>query len=364
MAGSQGGRTVFVVGAGASAELNLPLGETLKDEIASALDISSNPSSSETPVRSATLGGLDLLLQSKYPFDANPYATRDGYASACHAIRRSMSLAGSIDSFVESHAGNVHIEHSAKLAIASVIMGAECSSTLAGVTSTPNGPHFGRVRDSWLVPLFRLMVTGCASSAEDLKARLSKYAFVVFNYDRSLEHFMYLALQQHAQLTDRAAAEVVNSMNIFHPYGHLGPLPWQIRHEGEFVLDFGTKPDASSVFDAGQRLRTFSEGTEPSSSSVEDIRTHVALARQIVFLGFAFHDMNVEVLSSKGFSAVKGTNPLVLGTAYRISEPNREHICSTLRECLGVPGRADEVELRDLMCSEFLDEYSRVLSSA
>lgn len=46
-------------------------------------------------------------------------------------------------------------------------------------------------------------------------------------------------------------------------------------------------------------IKTFSEGTDPESSDILEIRKHMGKANVLVFLGFAFHKLNMELINPR-----------------------------------------------------------------
>ena len=61
-----------------------------------------------------------------------------------------------------------------------------------------------------------------------IRNNLSKLTFITFNYDRSLEHFLYTRLINLLNLKDDDAIKLFNeSVVIHHVYGQLGFFKWQ-----------------------------------------------------------------------------------------------------------------------------------------
>ena len=119
-------KTLFVVGAGASKEVGLPIGSGLTGEIAKHLDIKfkdfNDQISGSRPVAGALRAHVKKNGESR---DINPFLT-----ASCWRIRDAMPQAASIDTFVDSHRGNAEIELCSKLGIAAAILEAERDSKL------------------------------------------------------------------------------------------------------------------------------------------------------------------------------------------------------------------------------------------
>ena len=181
--------------------------------------------------------------------------------------------------------------------------------------------------------------------------------FVVFNYDRCVEHFLFLGLQNYYGINDGAAAELVGYLRIFHPYGTVGALPWS---KGETNIAFGGVPSARQLLDLASQLKTFTEGTDPKSSDIRSLRDSLSDATVVLFLGFSYHKMNLQLLKAERPHA---DSSLVryFGTAKGMSNSDVELVRTDLTALASV--KRDAATLRnDLTCGSFLREYWRSLS--
>ena len=52
-------------------------------------------------------------------------------------------------------------------------------------------------------------------------------SFITFNYDRSLEQFLYFAFKHWEGLPEDVCVDRVRDLQINHIYGKLGPLDWE-----------------------------------------------------------------------------------------------------------------------------------------
>src|SRR5271169_6402519 len=111
-------RTLFVLGAGASAELKLPIGGELAKKIASLLTV--DPQSPQNPDGERLLG----QLYDRYPLPHN------GYHRAAQAISEGVAFANSIDDFLDRHSADENIQRVGKAAIVRAILTAERESRL------------------------------------------------------------------------------------------------------------------------------------------------------------------------------------------------------------------------------------------
>jgi len=344
------GKTTIVLGAGASCEAGLPIGRDLKSKIARLIDIRYEDGGYTRSSGSGEIAdAFRIKLQADGGRDINPYLR------ACWRIRDAMPQAISIDNYLDAHAEDALTVVSGKLGIAQAILEAEKSSTL--YVNRREGQemiNFGRVENTWFNKFVQLLAENCR--VDDLSANLSNLNVVSFNYDRCFEHFLYFAIQNYYRVAAADVAGMLANLKVYHPYGRAGSLPWQRQ---ETPIEFGATPNPKSLLDISAQIRTFTEGTDPDTSNIQAIRDSVAGCDRLIFLGFAFHPMNMQLLSSQGAGEVPKAS---YGTAFGLSQPDREIIEREVRILAG--SEIGRVELRnDLTCSQLLDEYRRSLTS-
>ena len=63
------------------------------------------------------------------------------------------------------------------------------------------------LKKSWFTSFWKLLTENC--EAKDLEQRLNKIAFVIFNYDRCIEHCLYWSLQNSYRIDAQAAAQLL-----------------------------------------------------------------------------------------------------------------------------------------------------------
>jgi len=341
----------FVLGAGSSFEANMPTGSELKGKIASSLSF-------KVDEFRRLAGGDDRLREAMYALGKRPGNTRsvNDYYSAARRICAGMPQAPSIDNFIDSHRSNTTIAEVGKLAIASAILKAERNSTLyVSPENIHNTLNFSRVSDTWFNAFFQLI---CLNSQEgDLPARLSRVRVVTFNYDRTLEHFLFHSIQNYYGSSPERAAEILSHLTVFHPYGQVGTLPWQ---NFGVAVPFGGDMQSSALIQVANTLRTFTEGTSEQESQIEEIRTSIFEAEILTFLGFAFHELNLQLLFGSQRDIPLRLSKQVFGTAMGLSESNKRAITAELASF----GRFDINQItlrRELSAAQLLPEYSRSL---
>src|SRR6185295_6334535 len=127
-------------------------------------------------------------------------------------------------------------------------------------------------------------------------------------------------------------------------------------------IEYGGQPDSKQLGALARQLRTFTEGTNEAASEIIAIRSTLRSAKRVVFLGFAFHPLNMDLLYGHESPKPSRGAP-VFATAFGLSESNAELATKTLVTRGG--HILDNVRLRrDLTASELLQEYSGSLSFA
>lgn len=343
-------RALIVVGAGASNECKLPTGLELTTKIANFLDFKFE--------RGFEMTSGDHLIYEALRLYAENHSSGDVglYVRTSWRIRNAMPQAISIDNFIDSHLGDKKLELCGKLGIVRTILEAERGSSLyVDMRTADRHPNYSTLRDTWYEAFMQLLTQNC--QIDKLADRLSTIAFVVFNYDRCIEQYLFLGIQNYYGVDEATAAELLTHVRIFHPYGSVGPLPWQHR---EAAVGFGESPSARHLLQLSDGIKTFTEGTDPNASDIQAIREHVHGATILLFLGFAFHKMNLNLLKADA-PHPNSDDVRYFGTAYGMSASDTDLIREDL---VGLASaRPDRIVLRnDLKCGPFFREYWRSLS--
>lgn len=348
-------RTAMVIGAGASAECGLPTGAQLKIRVAQLLDIRFEHGIRQMSGDRIIYNALRAAAQQLEP----PSRDINSHLHACWRIRDAMPQATSIDNFIDVHQGDKRIELCGKLAIVRSILEAEKQSHLY---FDPHGDHrapqFEALQPTWFNAFFQLLTENC--KPEQLEHRFADLTLIILNYDRCVEHFLFHALQNYYGVSAEWSAALLKNLAIYHPYGSVGPLPWQ-EHNGS--VDLGAEQGSNGVLALAQRIRTFTEGTDPEKSDIENIRTRLLDSQIILFLGFAYHRLNIQLLCADGVAHTNPTETKYFGTAVGLSDSD----CAEIRQELCELGNAplDQIYVRNtLTCAKLFGEYWRSLSLA
>jgi len=107
-----------------------------------------------------------------------------------------MPQAISIDNFIDSHRDDERISQCGKLPVARCILEAESQSTLlVDQSNIYNKLDFGLVENTWFNAFFQFLTENCQKA--DIPARLQQISIISFNYDRCIEHYLHVALQNY-----------------------------------------------------------------------------------------------------------------------------------------------------------------------
>jgi len=342
-------KTVYVVGAGASYEVNLPTGNDLKGRIAELLDIRFECNSQKS--------GDYEIQQALRQFTSKDRTlkTLNSYFHECRHISANMPLAMSIDNFIDTERGNAKLALCGKLAIIKSILEAERNSSLYldrdGSERTLN---FSSLENTWYLSFFRTLTENC--DTEQLKGRFTSITLIIFNYDRCIEHFLIHALMSYYRLELTQAAELVSCLEIIHPYGSVGSLDWQDRASST-TIEFGGELHTSRLIDYAQRIRTFTEGAH--SEYMEHLTSAMCFTERLIFLGFAFHRLNMKLIG--GEAKDRYENPINIecyATAYETSKSDQESIRSSITYLYG---NSVTISIENTTCTQLFRDYSRSL---
>lgn len=178
----------FIIGAGAGREVKLPSGYELKKTIANLLDI-------RFELHEQTSGDItivDALREISKQLSDN--ANISPYIEEAWHISKALPQAISIDNFLDAHKDNERLALCGKLSIVRAILQAERDSLLFIENKKSDSiPNFAKLEKTWLIPFFQILTENCTKL--DLIKRFQELTIIIFNYDRSVEHFLFYALK-------------------------------------------------------------------------------------------------------------------------------------------------------------------------
>lgn len=264
------------------------------------------------------------------------------YYDAGHKIAAAMPLAISIDNYLHAHAENKELTWVGKLGISASILESERKSLLH---TSRDDLHYADISSTWYNVFFKMLTEG--AQRPHLDHLFDNVSFITLNYDRCIEHFLVNSIRTYFDITHSESALLLKQLRIEHPYGQVGKLPWQ---DPSNRTDFGSNIHNSELAGVATQIRTFTERIE-DSLMVTRMRSLLEEAEVVVYLGFSFGDMNMNLLSVPQSNAKE-----VYGTAYGVSEANAGIAARQIRTSLGKLTKWP-VTLSNLTCGEFLSAY-------
>lgn len=296
-----------------------------------------------------------MVYPGNNPGDINPHL------HLAWRISGAIDQAISIDNYVDSQE-DPQLSLVAKLSIAESILEAEKQSLLK-VERTKAGRetlNFGVISETWYHHFFQILTEGLRLS--ELEKLFENVSIISFNYDRTLEHYLFHAIKNYYEVQDEKIKEILGELTIIHPYGTVGKLPWE---QGDRMsVQFGTPEQ--NLLNVAAGIQTFTEQVS-DEDSMANMHRVISESDQLCFLGFAFHDANMQLLDpSTTLNAVR-----ILATAYEISESD----CVVIQDKILTMGweymseyleNRENIDIqvrRDLTCTKFFKEYSRLLRS-
>ena len=110
------------------------------------------------------------------------------------------------------------------------------------------------------------------------------------------------------------------------------------------------------LYRSSQNIRTFTEGAD--SQDVELIRDAIDQSQIVMFMGFGFHNLNMQLL----FGDQKFEQTRVLATGYGLSENSLRQIEYELSKIFQPNGNS-QISIINKKCSELIHEFERYLST-
>lgn len=292
--------TVFVVGAGASQPYGLPLGGELKENILRRYNRDDPRANILTNTTPFVQGQINTFVD---------------------ALR--FSGLSSVDAFLERRTEFMEI---GKAAMGIELLHGEVHDTLWATSN------------NWLSYLYGQMI---GNSLEEFAN--NKVAFITFNYDRCIEHFLFISLKNSFGKSNEETAAIANKIKVVHLHGRLGHLPWQ---QGKNAIAFGDNQiDLRKMQIVTSEIKVVHEDHKLDGRDADFDLAHMMLvtAQRVYLLGFGFGARNVQrikldVLAPRAFD----------GTAYGLTD--RE-----LKDCRALCG--GKVNLHGYQCLDFMRQF-------
>jgi hypothetical protein len=246
--------------------------------------------------------GRDLVAQALTLNPSNT-ATRLGFAPGSIAsfvadLRSSMS--DSIDAFLETREDYLDV---GKAVIADLLIPSE-RSDLLGLTAAP--------QSRWYDYLWKMLRTPTKEQLRENGLRV-----VTYNYDRSLEFALLRAVQATYHVTADEAAQLLSCIPIVHVHGTLGQLPGLMLAGSAPTRSYDPLVNLKTIEAAQRSIKIIHENID-DSDELAHARRLIEESSTVVFLGFGFHQRNVERLKLAG--SLQGSLRGTIGCEYTRSE--------------------------------------------
>ena len=271
-------KTLFILGAGASKPFGYPTGDELRHQILFSV-------AHDDGIVKAYNTENDPMVESMHRKSFNEFKQQ---------FERSGDY--SIDSFLEHRPEFMDI---GKIFIAKVLISYEQDNSLR------------KAKDNWYMYLLDRIKAPFGELCNN------NISFITFNYDRSLEYFLFEAIKSKSGRGASECAEKMKHFPIVHLYGQLDPLPWQEADGKEYssdnnILDRLIAAPKNIKLMNNERDVEKSEYFQKAYRLIED-------AKRIFFLGFSFDETNLGRLrlmpmknSKQIFATVRGVDPTKL----------------------------------------------------
>ncbi len=290
-------KTLFIVGAGASAEIDLPVGGGLAAIIERRTDV-------RFEMANRPIGNGDFDLFDRLTGSMRQHVLE--YQNAAWLIRDGIPFARSIDDFMDMHRDNPFVVQYGKVAIVKSALEAEQQS-ISNFKDVNGIPTFSPARfvGTWYTKLMQMLGPGIARG--NVGSIFDNVSFVVFNYDRCIEFFFENALQKVYGIGKQQAEDTLARLSIIHPYGVI-----------DRSIPFGsTRANYIALADG---IKTYTE--QISDPKIKDaISEEIEAASHIIFLGFAYHDQNMFLLEPPNQLPA---SKYIFGTAFAMSDSDVE----------------------------------------
>ena len=257
--------TLFILGAGASVPYGYPTGNELRNDICRNFE------------------KRIVELTEKDP-ESSPLDVRQ-IAKEAHEFTNVFfnSSTPSIDLFL---ARNRHFSEIGKKAIVLSILESEKNSSF-------RENMVDRTQD-WYSYLFHKMTDDLIQPESYDYFDANQVAFVTFNYDRALEHFLYESLSNaFSSVPSEKIISLLRRIQIFHVYGIVDKLPWQGGNT-KYMDDYSL----TSIDKMQNNIRLIHERIRLDIRAMEVAMNN---ASRFYFLGFGYAKENLDVLGIRKF---------------------------------------------------------------
>jgi hypothetical protein len=183
--------------------------------------------------------------------------------------------------------------------------------------------------------------------------------FVTFNYDRSLEHFLFTSLLHSFEgIDEQKTKEELGRKPVIHIYGKPALLPWE-RDDGQGALSYASQIDDFTSIDLlGIVDNIYVVHGRRTNPNLERARKKIREAEHVFFLGFGYATENLDAFD---FPRVLKPEHLIYGTALGSVQKEVDDIASYFDRALSSTGAqfrpSERIHIHDCDCARLLREF-------
>lgn len=267
-------KTVFILGAGASASYGFPFGKELIEKTGGL------GSSITDTLSSLGFSGQDIGVFNRTLIKA------------------------------QTPSINEFLEHNHKFAD----IGKALISTI--LIRCENEGNLHSSNDHWYEYLVNKMIT----SFEDIDK--NNISIITFNYDRSFEHYLFSVIKNRFDKSSEEVASKIQKIPIIHVYGRLGFLEWQKNEDNLPIRQYNTLISPEEISKAVECIKIIPENTDDTEEFLI-ARKLLQESAHIYFLGFGYHPTNMKRLKFPLIGKDK-FRIIVAGTSFDFTEEEKD----------------------------------------
>jgi hypothetical protein len=137
----------------------------------------------------------------------------------------------------------------------------------------------------------------------------NKVKFITFNYDKSLEKYLYQSLKDKEIFSQYAEDFIKSENRIIHVYGDLYKFDFEKSKDSDFsqdVTEYGKSGSITDAFYAYDQIYDKTSlpnikliGGEKQSDNAEKAKKVLAAAKRVIVIGYGFDSINNEMIGLK-----------------------------------------------------------------
>ena len=216
-------------------------------------------------------------------------------------------LAQSIDDFLDQHRSDRYVNHYGKVAIARAILEAERGSKLyfkdQNIHTGEDEFDPDKFANTWFSRFIYML--GRNVLRENVgQIFFDNVSFIIFNYDRCVEHFLQSALKRLYNIDEQDAITIVDKLRIIHPYGRVGSLR---------EVPFGaTRANYDAI---ASTIKTYTEQVA-DAEAVRVLTSEFEQANRVIFWG---SHTTARICACSNRPSLIAARP-IYGTAFKMSD--------------------------------------------